>query len=119
MKAIISFVIITGLCFLTSVGNLHAQTLSQADKAFYKELSCQAQSQSVLALVETMAERNVPTLSINKLLTAILITPELVPGSPRWTCCRACVENDLPNSSAACQCCDGLGAVLSPILVPE
>lgn len=119
MKQLMHAFLMTTILLLSSSGALFAKTLDSVDRAFYDELSCQAKNTSVLALIEKLAEQNVSQLQINKFLTDILITPGLIPGSPRWTCCRACVENDLPNSSAACQCCDGLGMALSPLLERE
>ena len=76
------------------------------NRAFYNQLSCKASSRAVIALAASLEDKGVSQLDINKAIINVL-QGSLVPGGPRWECCEACVENDLPNSSAACQCCDG------------
>ncbi|SFK46737.1 hypothetical protein SAMN05216302_100727 [Nitrosomonas aestuarii] len=79
------------------------------NKAFYSQLSCKASTRAVVALAASLEAKGVSQLDINKAIIEVLQGTSLSPNGPRWTCCRACVENDLPNDSAACQCCDGLG----------
>ncbi|MCB1949182.1 hypothetical protein [Nitrosomonas sp.] len=79
------------------------------NKAFYSQLSCKASTRAVVALAQSMEARGISQLDFNKVIIEALQGTSLSPNGPRWQCCRACVENDLPNNSAACQCCDGLG----------
>ncbi|GJL74482.1 hypothetical protein [Nitrosomonas sp.] len=85
-------------------------------KAFYNQLSCKASAKAVVALAASLEAKGTSQLDINKAIIESLQGTSLSPNGPRWTCCRACVENDLPNDSAACQCCDGLGDQVIDIL---
>ncbi len=86
-----------------------AEDINTNDRLFYRQLSCQASRQTAIVLVNQLQKQGLSSLEINKIIVDALGPNGLTPGGPRWECCEACVENDLPNSSAACQCCDGLG----------
>lgn len=77
------------------------------NKAFYSQLSCKASAQAVAALAASLENKGISRLDINRTIIEALQGTSLSPDGPRWECCKACVENDLPNDSAACQCCDG------------
>ncbi len=79
------------------------------NRAFYGQLSCKASKQAVAALAKSMEARGVSQLDFNKAIIDAFQGTSLSPNGPRWQCCKACVDNDQPNDSAACQCCDGLG----------
>ncbi len=97
------------LFMMSPVAAKEKMTDDAKTKAFYNQLSCKASAKAVVALAASLEAKGISQLDINKAIIESLQGTALSPDGPRWTCCRACVENDLPNDSAACQCCDGLG----------
>ncbi|SEN11591.1 hypothetical protein [Nitrosomonas marina] len=103
------FVVLLGTILIAFPVAAEAARYDATNKAFYGQLSCKASKRAIAALAESMETRGVSQLDFNKVIVEALQGTALSPDGPRWQCCRACVENDLPNDSAACQCCDGLG----------
>ncbi len=77
------------------------------NRSFYNQLSCKASDRAVIALAASLENKGVSRLEINKAIIEALQGTSLNPNAPRWRCCEACVENNLPNDSTTRQCCDG------------
>ncbi|SEQ77670.1 hypothetical protein SAMN05421690_1001113 [Nitrosomonas sp. Nm51] len=103
------FTVLLGMVLIIPPVAAEAAKYDAKNKAFYSQLSCKASTRAVVALAESMEARGFSQLDFNKVIIEALQGTALSPNGPRWECCRACVDNDQPNDSAACQCCDGLG----------